>query len=250
MAWPLPFSLPGILPAVGRRSEVPAIGRKGKEPLPASQGIRPGMGVRTRGRLVEEPVVRGYGTSRLGIFHPLSLPAKNLRQGSGGSGGFLVVAPGRNQAHDGAPPLRPPTPVRASRASPGRAYASSLLVLQGPGKRNGSQRRRISFSLPMEFHSRDLAPLDHCGTCGKPASYGLLTSEGLTCGLASGMSPGRVALSRRNGIESLEKGCYALRQGISGRTLRRGWRSPLSKGFCIVPEAARRQRLDFGRWKS
>ncbi len=209
------------------------------------------MGVRTRGRLCEKPVVRGYGTSRLGIFHPLSLSAKNLRQGSGGTGGFLVVAPGRNQAHDGAPPLRPPTPVRASRASPGRAFAPPLLVLQGPRKRNGSQRRRISFSLPVEFHSRDLTsvgPLRFVRQAGKLRPVNL---RGIDMrDLPREYLPARWPCPRRNGIESLEKGCYALRQGISGRILRRGRRSPLSKGFCIVPEAARRQRLDFGRWKS
>lgn len=209
------------------------------------------MGVRTWSRLCEKPVVRGYGTSRLGIFHPLSLPAQNLRQGSGGTGGLLVVAPGRNQAHGSAPPLRPPAPVRTSRASPGRAYAPSLLVLQGPGKRNGSQRRRISFSLPLEFHSRDIAwfgPLRFVRQAGKLRSFNLRGAD--MRDLPRECIPAGWPCPRRNGIESLEKGCYALRQGISGRTLRRGRRSPLSKGFCIVPEAARRQRLDFGRWKS
>jgi hypothetical protein len=209
------------------------------------------MGIRARGRLGEKPAFRGYGTSRLGIFHSLSLPAKNLRQGSGGPGGLLVATAGRNQTHNGAPPVRPPASVRPSRASPGRAYAPSLLVLQGSGKRNGSRCRGISFSLPLEFHSRDLAAVGSLRFVRQPGKLRSFNHRGTDMrGLPRESLTAVWPCSRRNGIESLEKGCYALRQGISGRALRRRWRSPLSKGICIVPGAARGQRLDFGRWKS
>lgn len=83
---------------------------------------------------------------------------------------------------------------------------------------NGTEASAVEFRFLYRWSSiLGISPrLDHCGTCGKPASYGLLTSEGLTCGTCLGN------VSRQGGLVLGEMELNRLKKAVmlSGKEFR------------------------------
>lgn len=83
---------------------------------------------------------------------------------------------------------------------------------------NGTEASAVEFRFLYRWSSfLGISPrLDHCGSCGNPADFGLLTAEGLTCGPCLGK------VSRQSGLALGEMQLNRLRKAVmlSGKEFR------------------------------